>query len=234
MIDCIKSLSKVDENATLASLGPWYDEVNKKVPETERQLAAMLVKRDAFQLAGSLEKLTGNKGVSQYIFGIGVVGMAVSTIIILMLINGFCLTEAMGVPMGGVIHRAGALLPGITGALGFLWLWGDADAKFWLAVPTSVFGMVLLPIAYFTFFCMINSKELMGDALPKGGKRVALNLAMGLALLAASIGAAWSIWSKAQWVGVGAVGLFILLAWFGHGYRKLNQKLDRIEEKLEK
>ena len=202
--------------------------------KTDRQLAAMLVKRDAFQLAGSLEKLTGSSTVSQTVFGIGVVGMAVSTIIILMLINGFCLTEAMGAPMGGVIHRAGALLPGITGALGFLWLWGDANAKFWLAVPTSVFGMVLLPIAYFTFFCMINSKELMGDALPKGGKRVALNLAMGLALLAASIGAAWSIWSKAQWMGVGAVGIFILLAWFGHGYRKLNQKLDRIEKKLEK
>ncbi len=204
----------------------------KEPNETDKQLAAMLVSRDAFQLAGSLEKLTGNKAISQSIFGIGVVGMAISTIIILMLINGFCLTEAIGAKMGGVIHRTGAILPGITGALGFLFLWSNADAKFWLAVPTSVFGMVLLPIAYFTFFCMINSKELMGDALPKGGKRVALNLAMGLALLAASIGAAWSIWSKVKWVGVGAVGLFILLALGGHCYRKLNQKLDRIEDKL--
>ena len=205
---------------------------SKEPNETDKQLAAMLVSRDAFQLAGSLEKLTGNKAVSQSIFGIGVVGMAISTIIILMLINGFCLTEAIGTKMGGVIHRTGAILPGITGALGFLFLWSNAEAKFWLAVPTSVFGMVLLPIAYFTFFCMINSKELMGDALPKGGKRVALNLAMGLALLAASIGAAWSIWSKVKWVGVGAVGLFILLTLGGHCYRKLNQKLDRIEDKL--
>jgi hypothetical protein len=228
-------LTKKLEGAYNKNLGAFQEHIGdlQQPTKTDRQLAAMLVSRDAYQLAGSLENLTG-KTVSHTIFGIGVVGMAVSTIIILMLINGFCLTEAMGAPMGGVIHRAGALLPGITGALGFLWLWGDADAKFWLAVPTSVFGMVLLPIAYFTFFCMINSKELMGDALPKGGKRVALNLAMGLALLAASIGAAWSIWSKAQWVGIGAVGLFILLAWFGHGYRKLNQKLDRIEEKLEK
>jgi hypothetical protein len=201
---------------------------------TERQLAAMLIKRDAGEFASSLQKLTGNKTVSQTVFGIGVVSMAISTIIILMLINGFCLTEALGAKMGGVIHRTGAILPGITGALGFLFLWSNADAKFWLAVPTSVFGMVLLPIAYFTFFCMINSKELMGDALPKGGKRVALNLAMGLALLAASIGAAWSIWSKVKWVGVSAVGLFILLALGGHCYRKLNQKLDRIEDKLER
>ena len=204
----------------------------KEPNETDQQLAAMLVSRDAFQLAGSLEKLTGNRAVSQTIFGIGVVGMAISTIIILMLINGFCLTEALGAEMGGPIHKVGSVLPGITGALGFLFLWGNADAKFLLAVPTSVFGMVLLPIAYFTFFCMINSKELLGNALPKGGKRVALNLAIGLALLASTIGAAWSIWSKVKWTGVYAVGIFLLLALGGHCYRKLNQKLDRIETKL--
>ena len=61
---------------------------------------------------------------------------------------------------------------------------------------------------------------------------MALNLARGLASLAASIGAAWSIWSKIQWIGVGVVAAFILLVWVGHGYRKLNQKLDRIESKL--
>ncbi|MDP6905475.1 MAG: divalent metal cation transporter [Verrucomicrobiota bacterium] len=211
-----------------AHIGP-----EKDPNETDKQLAAMLVSRDAFQLAGSLEKLTGNKAVSQTIFGIGVVGMAISTIIILMLINGFCLTEALGAEMGGPIHKVGSILPGITGALGFLFLWSNADAKFLLAVPTSVFGMVLLPIAYFTFFCMINSKELLGDALPKGGKRVALNLAIGLALLASTIGAGWSIWSKAKWIGVAAVGAFLLLALGGHCYRKLNQKLNRIESKLD-
>jgi hypothetical protein len=70
-------------------------------------------------------------------------------------------------------------------------------------------------------------------AMPKGGKRVALNLAIGLALLASTIGAGWSIWSKAQWKGVAAVGVFLLLALGGHYYRKYNQKLDRIDSKLE-
>ena len=148
----------------------------------DKQLAAMLVSRDAFQLAGSLENLTGNKAVSQTVFGIGVLGMAVSTIIILMLINGFTVTEMLGAEIGGMKHRIGSILPGITGALGFLFLWGDGDARFWLAVPTSVFGMVLLPIAYITFFLMINSKSLMGDALPQGNKRIALNAAMLVAL----------------------------------------------------
>ena len=187
--------------------------------ETDKQLAAMLVSRDAFQLAGSLENLTGNKAVSQTVFGIGVLGMAVSTIIILMLINGFTVTEMLGAEIGGMKHRIGSILPGITGALGFLFLWGDGDARFWLAVPTSVFGMVLLPIAYITFFLMINSKSLMGDALPQGNKRIALNIAMLVALIAATIGAGWSIWSKVQWAGVTAVGVFILAAVVAHFLR---------------
>ena len=179
----------------------------------------MLVSRDAFQLAGSLENLTDNKAVSQIVFGIGVLGMAVSTIIILMLINGFAITELLGAEIGGMKHKIGSILPGITGALGFLFLWGDGDARFWLAVPTSVFGMVLLPIAYITFFLMINSKSLMGDALPQGNKRIALNIAMLVALVAATIGAGWSIWSKVQWTGVAIVSVFMLAALVAHFLR---------------
>ena len=59
---------------------------------------------------------------------------------------------------------------------------------------------------------MINSKSLMGDALPQGNKRIALNIAMLVALIAATIGAGWSIWSKVQWTGVIAVGVFVLAA----------------------
>ena len=223
----------VDNNATLGTLGPWFAAVNEKVPRTERELAAMLVKRDAYQLAGSLDKLTDSPKTTQWIFGIGVVGMAISTIIILMLINGFCITEAIGVEMGGTAHKIGSLLPGVTGALGSILLWGTG-AQFWLAVPTSVFGMVLLPVAYFTFICMMNSKSMLGDALPKGGKRVALNIAMGVALVASLIGALWSIWSKLQWLGIGIFAGFIVLVCLGRLWLRLNQRLDAIDEKLQK
>ncbi|MEE2614829.1 MAG: divalent metal cation transporter [Verrucomicrobiota bacterium] len=190
--------------------------------KVDRELAAMLVSRDSFQLAGSLENLTGNKRITQTIFGIGVLGMAVSTIIILMLINGFVTTEMLGAEIGGMKHKIGSILPGVTGALGFLFLWSNADAKFWLAVPTSVFGMVLLPIAYITFFLMINSKSLMGEAIPKGNKRIVLNIAMLVALIAATIGAGWSIWSKVQWNGVIAVGIFIALVVVVHFTKSKN------------
>jgi hypothetical protein len=181
------------------------------LPEADRQLAAMLVQRDAFDLAKALENLFGKGGVTQRVFGLGVLGMAVSTIIILMLINGFCVTEMLGAPPGGMLHRVGALLPGITGSLGFLYLWNNAAAKFWLAVPTSNFGMALLPIAYVTFFAMMNSRGLLGDAMPTGGRRLAFNLAMLLAIAVSTLGAGLSIWMNVGWYGAAAAAAFIAL-----------------------
>ena len=192
------ALSPADVNARLDAL-----------PEADRQLAAMLVKRDAFDLARALENLFGKGGLTQKIFGVGVLGMAISTIIILMVINGFCVTEMLGASPGGMLHRLGAFLPGITGALGFLYLWSNADAKFWLAVPTSNFGMVLLPIAYVTFFLMMNSRALLGDALPRGITRVLANLAMLVAITVASVGAGMSIWANVRWAGVAAAAAFV-------------------------
>ena len=199
--------------ARAAELPPAeFDARLDALPKADRQLAAMLVKRDAFDLAGSLENLFGSGGLTQKVFGIGVLGMAISTIIILMLINGFCVTEMLGAAPSGSLHRIGSLLPGITGSLGYLYLWSNADAKFWLAVPTSNFGMVLLPIAYVTFFLMMNSRSLLGDAMPTGGRRLAFNLAMLVAITAATVGAALSIWTNIGWWGVAAASGFILLA----------------------
>ena len=161
------------------------------LPEADRILAATLIQRDAFALANTLKDL-GGAGVAQIIFGIGVVGMAVSSIIILMLINGFTFCEMAGRPWNGWLYRFGALLPAITGALGALFLW-KGKANFYLAVPTSRFGMVLLPIAYIAFFCLMNNARLMGDALPKGRSRVIWNVLMGIAILLAMAGAAISI-----------------------------------------
>ena len=81
---------------------------------------------------------------------------------------------------------------------------------------------------------MMNSKALLGDALPQGGKRVALNVAMGVALLASLTGALWSIWSKLQWLGIGIFAGFIVLVFLGRLWLRLNQRLDQIEDAVKK
>jgi len=170
------------------------DELN----DADKQLAYMLIQRDAGALASSLENVTGSKAVAQYVFGLGVLGMAVSTIIILMLINGFTFTEALGVKTSGPMHRVGSYLPAFTGAFGFLFLWGNEQAKFWLAIPTSQVGMILLPVAYITFFLMMNNKKLMGESRLTGGKAMAANTVMVAAILAATYGCATTIWGTTK------------------------------------
>jgi Mn2+/Fe2+ NRAMP family transporter len=200
---------EIGAEALSALSAPEKKERIEALPESDRRMAAMLVKRDAFDLAESLAPLTGNV-VAQYLFGIGVVGMAISSIIILMLINGFVICEILGYASRGWPHRIGSLMPAIGALAPFIWTGGKA--QFWLAVPTSVFGMTLIPIAYCTFLLLINQRKLLGDAMPKGGKRVAWNVLMAIAILWTGFGSMYAVWSKAHWYGMGLVGAFILLA----------------------
>lgn len=210
----IKTEVPASEWNELTSDPSALEQKRAELPLPERKLAAMLVNRDAFQLASSLTPLAGAT-VSQLVFGLGVVAMAISTIIILMLINGFVFCEMLGVVPRGMYHRIGCFMPALTGITGaYLW---KGEAKAWLAVPTSMFGMVLLPIAYATFFFMMNSPKILGDRMPSGGKRVAWNLAMGISTLLATFGCLWSIKSS-DYAAYGfiALGAFIGLAVIVH------------------
>ncbi len=80
---------------------------------------------------------------------------------------------------------------------------------------------MLLPIAYCTFFLMMNSKSLMGDNMPRGGKRLKWNLLMGIAAAFATAGCLWSIKLKGYaTVGYPAMGAFVVLALVVHFVRK--------------
>lgn len=141
----------------------------------DRRVAAMLASRDVGQLASALEPFTG-PFLAQKIFGFGVLGMALSTIIMLMLINGFCVTEAFGRPDLRALHFGGALIPGIIGFLHPLIWQGNAKAA--LAIPTATIAGALIPIAYFTFFLLMNSRSALGAELPTGGRRLTWNALM--------------------------------------------------------
>lgn len=195
-----------------------------KLPEAEKLIASSMVKRNAFTLSSSLAPLLGKK-VAIYVFGVGVFAMGLSTIIILMLINGFVFCEAVGKPQGGRLFMIGCLVAGVSGAIWPL-VW-DGPAKLWLAILTSSFGMMLLPIAYITFFMMMNSKTLMGDEKPTGASMVTWNVLMGFAVLGAIGAAATAIWDKASHpvagplvIGVGITYLVLVLLGFVYKARQ--------------
>ena len=214
------------QDAAAAAVKAKEDDLIDQLPLGDRRLASMLVRRDNVHLAKALEPLTG-RVLAHYVFGIGVVGMAVSSIIILMLINGFVLCEAVNRPSRGWLYRLGCLIPAV-GVLGpFIW----SGAAPYLALPTSVFGFILIPIAYTTFMLMLNSKSLLGDNMPRGLKRWAWNLVMGLGVLIVLIGSVYKAWDKTEksflgsgFYGVGAIVLFITAALVVHFIRKAKRK----------
>ena len=163
---------------------------NASVEAGELQLAAMLLNRSNRQFAGSLEALVG-PNVAHLVFGIGVLGMALSTISVIMVISGFVICEMFKFPLGGIHFKLGSLLA----ATGVLWpvLW-TGSSKAYLAIPAFVFGYTLVPVAFLAFFLMMNSRKLLGESFPTGRSRIIWNVLMGITLLVtgtASIATAW-------------------------------------------
>ncbi len=207
----VKQLTK-EENPKLSSedkekLEAVYIAMSSK-EKANATLEMMTAKRTQFELANALKPFTGNL-FSQYVFGIGVLAMAVSTIVILMLINGFAICEMLGVPDGGTPHRIGCLIVGVIGFFGPI-AWGELGP--WLAIPVSVFGMTLLPIAYITFLLMMNSKSLLGDRRPEGSSLLKWNILMIIATTVATLGAGWASHAKIGWWGPGLILIFGILA----------------------
>jgi hypothetical protein len=109
-----------------------------------------------------------------------------------------------------------------------LWpfIWGG-DSAAYLVVPTSTFGYMLLPIAFLTFFFMMNSKALLGENLPRGGKRVTWNVLMGVSLLITGYAAITTGWAKTMKIkdveipfGRYAIIIFVVLVIIGHFFHK--------------
>ncbi|QDU88433.1 Natural resistance-associated macrophage protein [Pirellulimonas nuda] len=180
----------------------------------EQQMAATLVRRDTFDLANSLERLfttgsgTGGRLLANVVFGAGVVAMTVSSISLMMLISGFVVCEILDRPIQGWTFRLGCMVSSV----GIFWplLW-EGDARAWLTVVAGVYGAMLLPIAYVTFFVMMNRRSMLGDDTPTGAARWVWNILMGLAVAAATAAGVSAIVDKGGYLGLGFVAAYAAL-----------------------
>ncbi|MEX2602047.1 MAG: divalent metal cation transporter [Balneolaceae bacterium] len=222
--DQVNEYNRLLRNRVLYKMGPGSmadSEITAALEELGREdrlLAATLITRDAFDLSSSLDPLLGS-GYSRIIFGIGVLGMALSSITLMMIISGFVVCEMMGRPYTGWEFRAGALLPGL-GVLGpFFW----DQAFFWLAIPTSVITLLLLPVAYVTFLLMMNNRALMGEFMPKGRGRVIWNSLMVLAVTLITSTSLYMLWMNGGFWGLGVLTLFLLIVGVAGWIKKMRQ-----------
>jgi hypothetical protein len=123
-------------------------------------------------------------------------------------------------------------------------VWGDHG--FWLAVPTSIIGFTLIPVAYLSFFLLINNRKVLGKDRPKGVARWIWNTALLIALAvmgSAAFLTAWYMTLEGLPVGRYALIIFGVLLIIGHFHLKnsklaakvntLDLKLQRLEKEQE-
>ncbi|MGJ8658172.1 MAG: divalent metal cation transporter [Akkermansiaceae bacterium] len=193
------------------------DQLREGLPIEEKQLAGMLSNRGAKSLAASLEPFLGKN--SQTIFGIGVLAMAVSTLLVHMMMNGYAISEAFNQVGNAKYFILGAAMPAIAGFFSpFLW---SGDAKAALAIPASVIATTLLPIAYLGFLLLMNSKSALGDELPK--RRGLINALMLTSAGVATFASVWALNSKGVPGMIGMAALVVLAVIGISGFVKRNK-----------
>jgi len=144
--------------------------------------------RNAVSMSQSLEPMLGRR-YSHIVFGLGFLGMTTSSIVTMMLVSGFALCEVCGGRAGGTAFKIGACIPalGMFGPLVF------GKMQMWLMVPISVFCFFFIPIAYITFFVLMNNRRFLGDDMPRGVKRLIWNTGMLIAIVVVTAGGAYKL-----------------------------------------
>jgi Mn2+/Fe2+ NRAMP family transporter len=138
------------------------------------QFASGSTKFSPITAAAMLESAGLSMFFSRIVFGLGIVGMALSSITMHMLICGFAACEVFGVEPGGWRYRLACLLPAPAVAGVVLWKYLGP----WIAIPTSAICGLMLPIAFIAFFILNNSKKYLGEDKPRGVKALVWNIAM--------------------------------------------------------
>ncbi|MCB9913942.1 MAG: Nramp family divalent metal transporter [Planctomycetes bacterium] len=127
-----------------------------------------------------------------WVFGLGILAMALSSITMQMLCSGFALCEMFGWEPRGARYKLGMLLPAV-GVLGAVF-WNDM--KLWVAVPTNVVCGFLLPVAYVGFLKLQASRAYLGEDRPRGALGALWLAGMALSTLVLVGFLAWFAWRE--------------------------------------
>ena len=100
--------------------------------------------------------------VGLWIFGLGILAMALSSITMQMLASGFAGVKLFGIREHSAGHRFFTLLPAV-GVLGAV-VWSDIAP--WVAVPTNVICGLFLPASYLGFTLLQRRRPFLGEDTP--------------------------------------------------------------------
>ena len=140
--------------------------------------------------------LIGSSGVGEFtgrvVFALGILGMALSTITLQMIVAGFVVCELFGWDAQGPRFKWACLVP--APAMAGVVLWETMGT--WVALPAFTIGLVMLPIAYVSWFVLQNSERLLGEHRPRGASAVRWNVAMTVAVSVTLVSVAYTLWTR--------------------------------------
>ncbi len=125
--------------------------------------------------------------IGRIILDLGFLAMTCGAISTHMVVCGFTMCEMLGLEYTAKRFRLFALTPTI-GVLG-----AALPSPLWMPVLASAICLTMLPVAYLTFFLMVNKRSVLGEALGKGPMRWAFNLALIAAIAVTTAGASIKI-----------------------------------------
>lgn len=118
--------------------------------------------------------------VGLWIFGLGILAMALSSITMQMLASGFAGVKLFGIKEHSTGHKLFTLLPAV-GVLGAIW-WSELAA--WVPVPTNIICGIFLPLSYLGFLILNLRKDYLGKDLPGAANSAFWSIGMVIAIAA--------------------------------------------------
>lgn len=198
----------------------------------EKQLASLLVGRTVKQWILSISQLGGT--FLQFLLCGIVLAISLSTVVILMIVNGHLVCEIFDKPHKGFPFQVGSLLLGVSGIAPFIW----SDQNIEVNDPTYIISLSVLPFALISFILILNNVDIMGSRRPMGMSRFSLNLPILLSIFLLSSCSFYLTWNE-NWhsIAVGKIilcfiGLLLLAGYFSLKLKKLSLKIRGLEIKL--
>ena len=170
---------------------PYSLAVSLMIIATASTVYPSVTKLNPVQAAQVLQPAVG-LFFGRILFGLGILGMVLSSITLLMLVNAFTLCEFLRWEPTGWRYKVASMTPAV-GVLGTLF-WKEMNM--YIGVPTSAIAGLFLPIAYIGFFILNNKKSYLGEATPRGLVAWVWNTAMLLAIAASLSSGSYYIYNK--------------------------------------
>jgi manganese transport protein len=117
--------------------------------------------------------------VGRLVFPLGILGMAVGSLVMHMLTCGAAAMEMFKLEQDSMQYRLACLLP--TPAVLGVFLWSSMGP--YVVLPTSAICGVLLPIAYVGWLVLNNREAYLGVDMPTGSKALLYNCAMTVCIV---------------------------------------------------